>query len=92
MDETDAYLLVSSQIFLRMLNPMIQFIFTSIPKGQAGRTAVMTIMKLVQGDANKKLHGTGMSAAYNQVFQPWNFQDQLEGYVNALLERGAQVD
>ncbi len=89
MNETDAYLLVSSQIFLRMVNPMIQFVSTSIPKGQAGKTATMTIMKLLQGDANKKQHGTVMSAKYNVVFQYLNFQDQMEGYVNAIIERGA---
>ncbi|GIV84414.1 MAG: hypothetical protein KatS3mg052_1421 [Candidatus Roseilinea sp.] len=57
MSPEQAYLLVSSQLFLRTINPMLTNTAASLTDGRPGKRALVILSKLVQDDANNVDHG-----------------------------------
>jgi len=71
-----------------MINPVIGALIAPIFRaGGGGKVAILTLMKLLQNEANNIQHGKEASM---KVFAGLNFRPQINGYVQAILERGAQ--
>jgi hypothetical protein len=79
MGEQQAYLLVSSQIFLRMINPMITTMAANVPEGQPGKSALIKIAALLQQDANNVPRTGGTVRSYAA---------QIQSFVKAVISRG----
>jgi hypothetical protein len=88
MDPNHAYLLVSSQIFLRMINPMFIAVIAVVPNGQ--QKAMMALSKLLQDDANNVRHGQKQVSM--APFADLDYREQIKAYVNAVVERGQGED
>jgi hypothetical protein len=88
MDPNHAYLLVSSQIFLRMINPMFIAVIAVVPNGQ--QKAMMALSKLLQDDANNVRHGQKQVSM--AAFADLDYREQIKAYVNAVIERGQGED
>ncbi|MCS7060117.1 MAG: DUF4157 domain-containing protein [Anaerolineae bacterium] len=85
MSEEDAYLLVSSQLFLRTINPMLAQVTAAISQGKPGKRAIVLLSKLVQDDANNIPHGQRepFMAVFNETYQA-----QVREFVQAVIARG----
>ena len=91
MDQENAYLLVSSQVFLRTINPMVTNIVSAIPLGEAGRTAAVYIAKLLQNEANNVTHGGGQKEKFMSIFGDINYQDQIHEFVEEIIRLGQEL-
>ncbi len=89
MEENEAYLLTSSQIFLRFINPMVISLTSSIGFGEPGKAASLYIAKMLQNDANRVQHST--KQAFLSVVDAANYQEQIETFIAAIIERGQQL-
>jgi hypothetical protein len=86
MSEEHAYLMVSSQIFLRTVNPVLGFAVASAPEGQ-GKRALTLLAKLVQSDANNVTHGA--KEDFLKVMSGISYSAQIEEFVRAVIARGS---
>jgi hypothetical protein len=86
MDENNAYLLVSSQVFLRTINPMVINLASAIPQDEAGKTAAMYITKLLQSDANNTPYN--LKEKYMAEFLDMDYQEQIQEFVTEIIRRG----
>ncbi len=86
MSAEQAYLLVSSQLFLRTINPMLTNTAASLTDGKPGKRALVILSKLVQDDANNVDHGgkEPFMAVFNGVFD----RQQIQEFVEAVIARG----
>ncbi|WP_448544798.1 eCIS core domain-containing protein [Roseiflexus sp.] len=84
MGGEEAHLLVSSQIFLRTINPMITYMSIAIPEGQPGRRALMIVANCLQRDANYK-GGEG-----RMEWMP-SYSDQIKSFVESVIRRGKRL-
>jgi hypothetical protein len=82
MEEEQAYLLVSSQVFLRTINPMLFNLLAAIPEGESGKNTTKYLMKLIQDDANNVPHG--QKEPYMAIIGT-NYQEQLQQFVAKIV-------
>jgi hypothetical protein len=80
MNPNEAYLLLSSQIFLRTITPMIINMVAAVPQGKPGKRALTIISLVLQKDANKQ-HGQGKP--FIQDFP--DCSRQIESFVRAVV-------
>ncbi len=90
MDQQNAYLLVSSQVFLRTINPMVINLASAVPQGEAGKTATMYIAKMLQSDANNTPYN--LKEKHMDVFLDMDYQEQIQGFVAEIIRLGQEEE
>jgi hypothetical protein len=89
MAEDQAYLLISSQLFLRIIVPMITMMVSAIGENQKGKRAMTVIAKLVQNDANNARHGDKDPLLL--PFASLNHQAQMQAFVQEVISKGGTL-